>query len=189
MRSWDYLRGDCISAAAKQVSHNDISKATKDPVNPVNQPQGPQHPTMRWPYSVIGTGGCTDPRWVASFTKVSFVNQSATGDPWKKSLSNLACVFGESILSRNTRPNLHWLTPLWTNTLEGLNYSSYEQENSTVSEYINYYSCGQRNQCRFSLFDGLKMCPADYTKNRLSHRTILRRLYSTFVTSSENKAI
>lgn len=26
-------------------------------------------------------GGCADPRWVASFTKVSFVNQSATGDP------------------------------------------------------------------------------------------------------------
>lgn len=64
---------DCVSAVAKQVSH-DNSKATKDPVNSVNQPQGPQYPTMRRPSSVIGDGGCADPRWVASFTKVSFVN-------------------------------------------------------------------------------------------------------------------
>lgn len=64
---------------------------------------------MRWPYSVIGVGGCVDPRWVASFTKVSFVNQSATGD-WQQKASQTVPVSLESFHCSNTRLNLHWLT-------------------------------------------------------------------------------
>lgn len=41
----------------------------------------------------------------------------------KKSLSDYACVFGESIQSRNTKLILHWLELLWQKTPEVLNYS------------------------------------------------------------------
>lgn len=65
----DDLRGDWVSAAARQVNQSNMSEATKDPVNPgINH----MHLTMRWPYSVIGAGDCPDPRWVPSFTKVPF---------------------------------------------------------------------------------------------------------------------
>lgn len=190
LRSWDYLSGDCVSAFAKQVSHNDISKATKDPVNPVNQPQGPQHPTKRWPYSVIGGwGGCADPRWVASFTKVSFVNQSATGHPRNRPFQTLPCrVFGEFIQSRNTRPNMHRLTPLWKNSPPGLNYSWHKVESTTLSHHIHsdlydpmLHTPGKES----ARATAPKSRPADYTESRRSHR----RLYSTTATSSENKAI
>lgn len=115
------------------------------------------------------------------------------GSTGEKSLSNCACVFGESIHSRNTRPNLHWLTPLWKNTPLGLHYLWSEPANSAKSKHIVFYWCDQyvkaATNAGLAPFNGFKMHPVEYTKNRLSPRTILRRLYSTFVTSSQNKAI
>ena len=83
-RSWGYLRGGLYFSCCKAGFSQRHFKGNKGSCKPCKPTTGTPHPTMTWPYSVIGAGGCTDPRWVASFTKVSFVNQSATGDePFK----------------------------------------------------------------------------------------------------------
>lgn len=147
---------------------------------------------MRWPYSVIGDGGCTDPRWVASFTKVSFVNQSATGDPRgkKKAFKLCLCLWGVHSLQKHETELA--LTSHWSEktTPEILNYFWYNPANCAILKHTLYdWSVSQRpnKQFRFCLFDGLYVTRTQ--QNRLSHRTKHRRLYSTFVTSSENKAI
>lgn len=186
LRSWDYLTGDLISAVAKQVSHNNISKATKDPVNPVNQSHGASHNDMTlqcyWGWGLrLSQMGCLIYK---SFLCESITNQGSRGE--KRSPLNYACVFGGSIQSRNTRPNTHWLTPLWKNTPEGLNYSGTEPQNSGISE-ISAVICSAKlqQQARIEPLSLVKTCPSDCTEKRLSRR----RLYSTFVASCENKAI
>lgn len=58
-----------------QVSHNNISKATKDPVNPENQSHGAQHPTKRWPYCVGAAPGPHRPH-MGSLIYKSFLCES-----------------------------------------------------------------------------------------------------------------
>lgn len=150
-----------------------------------------EHLTMTWPYSVIGAGGCTDPRWVASFTKVSFVNQSATGDPRKKKkafqtmLVSLESPFSPETQDLTCTDSHH--SEKYSGRVELLRSWAWKLCNIRTYPLRYLWSVAQSssNQCTFSLFHGSKMCPADYTKKRLSHR----RLYSTFVTSCENKAI
>lgn len=62
---------------------------------------------------LLGLGAALIPDGLPHLQKCPLWIKSATGDPRKKSFSNNTSVFGETIQSRNTRPNLRWLTPLW----------------------------------------------------------------------------
>lgn len=66
---WDYLRGDCVTAVGRQVSHSNILKAHKGfckPCKPITQ----SIPQWHNPAVLSGPGGCADTRWVAPLTKV-----------------------------------------------------------------------------------------------------------------------
>lgn len=125
---------------------------------------------MRWPCSVTADGGCTDPRWVASFTKVSFVHPTATGDLQKKSLSNSA-VSLESLLTAETRD----LTCT----------DSYLSETNTQSR-LNYFIIAWASKlCIIYVINKSKpsahYMPSKEHKKRLWHRKTLGRLYCHFL--------
>lgn len=158
---WNDLRGDCVSAAARQVNQSNMSDATKDPVNPVTNhsiSQRDDHTVL------LGLGAAPVPDEKAFQTV----------------LISLKSPFSLETQDRTCCDPHH-----------SEKYSGSEPLNSAISPWC-MWSIAQSSSSlyRAAILAGWKMCPADHTeKQRLSQRTILRRLYSTFATSCENKAI
>ena len=88
---------------------------------------------------LLGLGAALIPDWLPHLQKFPLWVNQPLGIHGKKTLSNYACVFGESIQSRNTRSNLQWLTPLLKKyTPEGLNCSWYETKQYQSTSIVIY---------------------------------------------------